>query len=109
MLFLLILVLSLAAQFFLPWWIVAVIAFGLALWKARSAGGAFGAGFLGIGLGWLGMSLFIHLRTGAILTNKIAQLFSLPSSTLLLLITALVGGLVGGMAALSGYFCRKAV
>ncbi len=109
MLILLILVLSLVAQFFLPWWIIAVIAFGLALWKAHSAGNAFVSGFLGIGLGWLGASLFIHLRTGAILTAKIAQLFSLPSSVLLVVITALVGGLVGGFAALSGYLCRKAV
>jgi hypothetical protein len=108
MLLLLILALGLVAQFFLPWWIIALIAFGMALWRARTAGHAFLSGFLGIGLGWLGTSLFIHLRTEAILTAKVAQLFSLPGGVLLV-ITALVGALVGGMAALSGYFCRKAV
>ena len=109
MLLLLILTLGLIAQFFLPWWIIAPVAFGLAAWRASSAGQAFGAGFLGIGLGWLGASLLIHLRTGGILTARMAELLPLHSSAGLIGITVLVGGLVGGLAALSGYLVRRAV
>lgn len=107
-LFLLLLVLSFALQFILPWWILAVVAFGLAFWLAKKASGAFWAGFAAIFLGWLGLSLFFHLRNDGILTSRVATLFTLPQPWLLLLVTALVGGLVGGLAALTGYFCRRA-
>lgn len=108
MLFLLIFILSLVAQFFLPWWIIAPVAFGLAFWKARTARKAFAAGFAGIALGWLGYSLFIHLRTEGILTERIAHVLPLHNSLLLMLVTVLIGGLTGGMAALAGYYCRDA-
>jgi hypothetical protein len=109
MLFLLIALLSLLLQLFLPWWVVAPVAFGLALWHGRSGWQAFGAGFGAVALVWLGASLFTHLRTEGILTGKVATLLTLPSPILLLVVTALIGGLVGGMAALSGYFFRQAL
>jgi len=109
MLFLLILILSLVVQLFMPWWIIALVSFGLAFWKAPNARNAFIAGFAGIALGWLGYSLFIHLRTEGILTERIAHVLSLHNSFFLILVTVLIGGLVGGMAALAGYYCRNAV
>lgn len=107
MLFLLIALISLLLQFFLPWWVIAPVAFGLAFWQAKSGWHAFGSGFGGTALVWLGASLFTHLRTEGILTGRVAELFSLPSP-LLLLVTALIGGLTGGLAALTGYFFRRA-
>ena len=107
MVFLLIALLSFLLQFFLPWWIIAVVAFGVALWKASSGGNAFLSGFLAIVLVWTVMAGFIHIHTEGILSNKIAALFYLPSPLLLIIITAFIGGLVGGMAALSGFFVRK--
>ena len=109
MLFLLIAILSLLLQLFLPWWTVAPVAFGLALWRGRSGWQAFGAGFGAVALVWLLASAFSHFRTGGILTEKVATLLTLPSPLLLLLVTALIGGLVGGMAALTGYFFRQAL
>jgi Na+/proline symporter len=97
-----------AVQFFMPWWIIAPVAFGLAFWKAMNARQAFIAGFAGIALGWLGYSLFIHLRTEGVLTQRIAHVLPLHHSFLLILVTVLIGGLVGGMAALAGYYCRNA-
>lgn len=108
-LFLLLLVLSIALQWVLPWWVLAVSSFVLAFWLAQKAGVAFWAGFGGIALGWLGFSLFYHLRNDGLLTSRVATLFTLPHPLLLLLVTALLGGLVGGLAALSGYFCRRAL
>ena len=107
MLFLLILTLAFLLQLFLPWWIIALVAFGSAAWRGRSSWQAFGAGFAGIAVGWLLLSAFIHVQTAGILTEKVAVLFSLPHSVWLLLITALVGGLVGGVAAWAGYSCRR--
>jgi hypothetical protein len=107
MVFVLIALLSFLLQFFLPWWIISIVAFGVAFWKASSSGKAFLSGFLTIVLVWAIMSAFIHVRTDGILSNRIAALFNLPSSLLLILITSLIGGLVGGIAALSGYLVRQ--
>lgn len=107
MVFFLIAILSFLLQFFLPWWIIALVAFSVAFWKASSGGKAFLSGFLAIVLVWTIMASSIHIRTDGILSDRIAALFNLPSSILLIIITAFIGGLVGGMAALSGFFVRK--
>lgn len=108
MLIFLIAVLSLIAQFFLPWWVIALIPFALSYWRPTSAGKAFLAGFGGIAMGWLLTSMFIHVRTEGILTSRIATLFTLPTSAWLVVVTVLISGVVGGIAALSGFWCRKA-
>ncbi|MDB5264134.1 MAG: hypothetical protein JWQ14_3417 [Adhaeribacter sp.] len=108
-LFLLLLLLSILLQWVLPWWILAVVAFVLAFWLAHRGGEAFWAGFGAIALGWLALSLFFHVRNDGLLTSRVATLFTLPQPWLLLLITALLGGLVGGVAALTGYFFRRAL
>jgi len=109
LLFMLIFLTGLIAQLFLPWWIIAPIAFALAFWKAPSAGTAFGSGFVGIALGWLIVSLVIHFRTDGILTSRMAQLLPVRFPALLILLTATIGGLVGGLGALAGYCWKRAV
>ena len=59
---------------------------------------SFSAGFLGVGLLWLGMAMFIDVSTQSILTEKINRL--LPLNVFIL--TTLIGGLVGGLASLTG-------
>lgn len=107
LLFLLIALLGFILQFFLPWWIIAIVAFILAFWKGPSASKAFLAGFLAIVAVWAAMTTFTHIRTEGILTSRIAALFSLPVPALLIVVTALIGGLVGGIAALSGFYVRQ--
>jgi hypothetical protein len=109
LLFLVIALLSFVLQLFMPWWIIAIVAFGAALWKATNGSSAFWSGFLAIMAVWLLMATFTHIRTEGILTSRIAALFSLPASFLLIIVTALIGGLVGGIAALSGYYVRQAI
>src|SRR5687768_10092064 len=108
-LFLLLLILSFALQWVLPWWILVILAFALAFWLANKAGSAFWAGFLGISMGWLGLSLFYHIHNDGLLTSRVATLFTLPQPWLLLLVTALLGGLLGGLAAFTGYLFRRAL
>lgn len=110
LLFLLILVLATVAQLFLPWWVITPLCLGLAFFSAATAGQAFGAGFLGIGLGWLGLAGWLSLQNHHLLAHRVAQLLPLGGSAIaLMLITALVGGLVGGIAALAGTWLRQAV
>ena len=94
--------LSYVAEHFLPWWTIglcaAIVAMGLNLNKIT----AFLGGFTSISLLWMAVATLIDVRTNSILSTKIAPLLGFQSSTLLILLTGLVGGLVGGLGALSG-------
>lgn len=110
LLFLLILVLAAAAQLVLPWWIVAPISFLLAAGLGRTGGRSFLAGFAGVGLGWAVAAAWLTVGNNGLLAHRVAQLLPLGgSSWALVLLTAIVGGLVGGLAALAGCWLRQAV
>ena len=91
-------------ELFMPWWCIAVAAFvaGYAL-KSKVN---FLAGFAGIGILWLIKALMLDISSAAPLTERVAGIFSL-SKPLLMLVTVLVGGLVGGFAAMSGGALKK--
>lgn len=94
---------------FFDWWILAVAALLVAALVHQRAGKAFLAGFTGGFLLWGLLSFWIDSKNDGILSVKIAQLFYLGNSSgLLILVTALIAGLVGGMAALSGSYLRSA-
>ena len=100
---LLIALLSYIAGLFMPWWSIALVAFLVALLVRPSIKMGFFAGFTGIFLLWAIVALWIDIKNEHILSQKIAQLFPLGgSSVLLIIITALIGALVGGFAAMSG-------
>ena len=104
---LLILLLSFIAGLFLPWWSIAVIAFLVLLALPQSLGKSFLAGFTGIFLLWGLLALWIDIKNGSVLSVKIAQLFPIGgSSIVLILITGLVGAFVAGFAAMSGSSLR---
>ena len=102
------LVLGLFAQGYLPWWYFAVIAFIVGLWRAKKGWIAFLTGFLAIFILWLGMSAYLDALSSSRLTTKLAAIFSLGSSYYLYIITLLIGGLVGGLASLSGFWLKRA-
>lgn len=107
MLFFIILILSLVVSFIMPWWIVAIIAFIAALFIAKSAAHAFWSGFAAIFVVWIVLALFKSIPNNHILATRVANLFHLPNWILLLLVTAIIGGLVAGMSALSGLLIRQ--
>lgn len=100
--------LAFIAGIFLPWWVLAVVAFGVALLLPQSNFAAFCAGFVGIFLMWGLVATWIDVKNESLLTRQVAQLLPLGGSPILLiLVTALVGGLLGGFAALSGNSLRR--
>jgi hypothetical protein len=109
MLFLIILILSFACGFFLPWWVAAIVAFLAAFFISKTSLQAFCSGFAALFVVWAVLALLKSLPNENILAGRVVQLFPLPNNWIwLLMVTALVGGLVGGMAALSGMLLKKA-
>src|SRR5437879_12670895 len=88
----------LIAQYFLPWWTMAIVAFGFGYYFNNKAAISFLSGFIGVGILWLIMAYTIDVTTQSILTEKISKLF--PLNVFVLMVV--VGGLVGGFAALTG-------
>lgn len=99
--------LSFIAGWYLPWWSIALVAFLVALLIKQKLLWAWLSGFMAIFLLWGVLATVIHLRNHGILTRKIATLLPLQGNVaLLLILTALVGALVAGFAAMSGSSLR---
>ncbi len=108
MLFFIILILTFASGYFLPWWVVAIAAFLAAFFIGKTPGRSFLAGFGGVFIVWTILALFKSIPNDNILAKHVATLFQLPNWILLLFVTSLIGGIVGGMSALSGVLLKRA-
>jgi len=90
-------------QYFLPWWTLAIGTFVVAFLFDQKGFLSFAAGFLAVGILWLGLATYISMVTDSILTIKLNQLLPINS----FVATVLVGGLMGGFGALTGSLFRK--
>lgn len=68
---------------------------------------SFMSGFTAISLLWMLKAAIIDVQTNSILSIKIAPIFHLSHPTSLVLLTGLVGGMVGGLSAWSGHHLQK--
>lgn len=113
LLFILIAVVCGILQLFLPWWIIALVAFGLSFWKARNGNHAFGSGFFAIFALWIIAALFHTLPNENILANRVGAMLGLPETSINWIITLLISGTIGGLAgafsALAGVYSREAL
>ena len=107
MLLALILLFTFISGYFLPWWAACIFAFAAALFLGRHSRQAFWSGFAGLGLAWLAMAMLKSLPNNNVLATRVAHLFQLPHWLLILTVTVLIGGLVGGMSALSGFLMKR--
>jgi hypothetical protein len=92
-------------ELFLPWYVIALVAFLFGyLFESESN---FLGGFLGVAILWLIQIGIVVLSSSSTLLEKVSRIFPVKESWILVLITALIGGLVGGFACLSGAMLRK--
>ena len=99
-----VLVAAFVFELLLPWWSIAIAAvLGGYLFKSNAN---FFAGFIAIALLWSVDVWLIDSAAAAPLAEKIAAIFSLNKATLIL-VTALIGGLVGGFGALTGSLLKR--
>jgi hypothetical protein len=105
---LLIALLSFAAGMYLGWWSLAVAAFIVAALIPQKPWKSFLSGFLGLFLLWGILAAWIDMKNQHILSQKMAQIFPVGGSYILLIIvTALVAAIVAGFGALTGSYVRK--
>jgi hypothetical protein len=88
------------------WWMIAVAAFLVLFFYTLPAGMSFLAGFLGIAVLWTVHAIMPDMANQHILSQRMAVLFHLPSSGTFIVVTVLVGSLLGGLAGWSGSLIR---
>ena len=103
----LIILFSFLSCLYFPWWSIAVVAFVISILIQQSHFVSFICGFISLLLLWGLLSLWISVSNGHILAHRVSLLiFKTDSPYLLIVITALIGALVAGFAALTGSFIR---
>lgn len=95
----------------LPWWAVALTA-GMVSFLFNTNAKSFLTGFAGIALLWFFLTYQLNSANAGLLAGKMAKLFSANSPIALtplhlVYITAVIGGLVGGLGAMTGNYARK--
>lgn len=99
-----ILILGFLLELFLPWWCIAIAAFiGGVIFNTRAN---FGAGFLAIALLWTIKGLFTTMGAAAPLAQRVSSIFMI-NTFLLFVVMAVIGGMVGGFAAMGGSALHK--
>lgn len=90
----------------MPWWSIAIVCFIVVFVNGGSVLQNFFAGFLGIFLLWFLHAYIIDVQNNSILSVQIAELLTLPNTFVLIVVTALVGGIVGGVSSITGSLLR---
>ena len=85
-----------------PWWSLAVVTLFLGALMGFNSLKSFLFGFLGIALLWGSYAFFLDQQNDSILAIKIGELFSGLGPIALLLVAALISGITGGLAAMTG-------
>src|SRR5207253_10813250 len=93
---------------FLPWWSFAITSFLIAVFIHQRPWSSFLAGFTALLLLWGIYATIIDNTNRHILSTKVAQILPFNGSyTVLIITTAIIGGLLSGMAALTGSYLSR--
>ncbi|TYA52282.1 hypothetical protein [Formosa maritima] len=91
---------------FLPWWSIMVAAFATGLFFSLKGASVFVVPFLAIMSFWMVYAFWLSNTNDFILANKIAVLLPLNGNAyLLILVTAIIGGLAAGISGIFGKQC----
>lgn len=88
------------------WWWVMIVPFAYGAAAARSGGKALWTGFSAAGLLWLGTSLYLFLTGSGLIASRMARMFGLRKSWLMIVATALAGAFAAGISGYAGYAVR---
>jgi hypothetical protein len=101
--------LSLGVGMFLPWWSVALAGGVVGIFLLQKPWLAFLSGFTSIFIGWIVLAGWISVQNGHILAKRVSEIiFQHEQPLLLVLVSALIGAIIGGLSMMSGVLIRKA-
>ncbi|MGI9137475.1 MAG: hypothetical protein ACR2IM_00395 [Sediminibacterium sp.] len=91
----------------LPWWSFVITNLIIAIGIPQKPVKAFASGAIGVGVLWAGLAFGIDAANHHLLSTKVATILPLKGSYIgLIILTAVVGALLGGFASLTGSFVR---
>ena len=101
-------ILSFLSAIYIPvWWFFALIALFICFLIPQKATRSFFSGFLGLFILWLAICIWIDQRNESILSIKVASIVGVGTSKwVLILATSIIGGIIGGLAGISGTYLR---
>ena len=103
-----VLLLGILAQWLFPWWSIAIVAFYVGFWVHDSAVRSFAYGTAAVILLWSVYAGWQSSANGGLMSGTLSDMFNgALSATQLILATGLIGGLVGGSAAMAGTLFRN--
>ncbi len=106
----LIMLLSFTACLYFPWWSIAVVAFIVTVIIPQSAIMSFISGFFSLFILWGVLTFWISNSNGHVFAQKVSLvILKTGNPYLLMLLSALIGALVAGFAALAGSFVKKLI
>lgn len=94
---------------YISWWTGMVAAFLVCMAMPSTLLNAFVAGFLGVGMVWMGQAWVLDVANSSAFTEVIVELLQVPlidEPFSLILATGLIGGLSGGFGGASGASLR---
>jgi hypothetical protein len=101
-------VLGYIAQSFLPWWSIAILSFLVGIWQWQSPLKSFTYGTVAVTLLWTLYSSYQNVQNGGIISNAVSEMLGgAVSGTQLIFVTGIIGGLVGGMSAMTGSLFKQ--
>ena len=101
--------LAFACGLYLPWWSAALAAFVVAALIYQPPLRSFLTGFSAILLLWFGLILAINAANDNILASRVSLVMNLGGSYMLVILSCIIGAIVGGLGALTGSLLRKAM
>jgi hypothetical protein len=94
-------------QIMIPvWWWIMVVPFSYGLLISKKAWPAVRTGIFSAGLLWLLWSLYFLITGGDIITSRVAVMFGVKYSWMMLVITFLFAAVAAGLSGLAGYLLR---
>jgi len=88
------------------WWWIMIVPFAYGAAAAGTGWKALRTGFMAAGLLWLGAAGYFFLAGSRIIAGRMAAMFGLGQSWLIVLATGLVAGLAAAFSGYAGYAVR---
>lgn len=104
-----IIVLGYIMQLVTPWWGIALAVMIVTYLLNKNYWTSFLVGFLAVFLLWGGFAFIKDVSNGSILSSQVGDLLQGLPSIALVLLTGVIGGLVGGLSGMLGQSARELI